>query len=54
MVLLFNYNKDILECGNYLGIKIIENVMKILERMDERVKEFAKILMSDIKDSLRI
>ena len=44
MVNVYKGKGDALECGSYRGIKLLEHVMKILERVIEgRVKEIVKI-----------
>ena len=44
MVYLFKQKGDIMECGNYMGIKLTERGLKVLERMlDERLREIIRI-----------
>ena len=44
MVNVYKGKGDALECGSYRGIKLLEHVMKILERViDRRVRDMVKI-----------
>ena len=44
MVNVYKGKGDALECGSYRGIRLLENVMKILERVVEaRVRSIVKI-----------
>ena len=44
MIILYKQRGDSLECGNYRGIKLLEHVLKILERVVEaRLRELIKI-----------
>jgi hypothetical protein len=44
MVKVYKSKRDALECGSYRGIKLLEHVMKILERViDRRVRDKVKI-----------
>ena len=44
MINVYKGKGDALECESYRGIKLLEHVMKILERVKKgRVKKFVKI-----------
>ncbi|XP_066968141.1 uncharacterized protein [Macrobrachium rosenbergii] len=44
MVYIYKQKGDVMECGNYRGIKLTEHGLKVLERiMVERLREIVKI-----------